>query len=107
MQKIKEAITWASGNSDLISRELHENGLINSIILSCNDTTNPITFEVKILDDDDNAIYTKSDFAENATELVTGLAIPVDYGFKLTVEPSGDPGVSTAITYTKLFVEKR
>lgn len=105
MQMIKESMTWASGVTAAVTHKLYENGMIRAHVFSCNNCTNGITFTVEILDNDSNSIYSLAAIPENATTLTSSLAIPVNKEFSVKITPSGDPGVSTAITYIKLFIE--
>jgi hypothetical protein len=106
MQKVKNTFTWASGETDAIVKTIHERGVVKVYYGVFTNATNPITFTVTVKDEDGVQLYTKADFAENATELVASLNIPVDKGFTITVTPSGDPGASGVIGTVVLFVQQ-
>jgi hypothetical protein len=90
--------TWASGVSAAVAKTMEINGKIKVIVGVANDSTNAITYTTTITDSATYQLYTKADWAENATEVVTlaeDAEIYLEEGVTtVTITPSGDPGAS-------------
>lgn len=98
--------TWASGVSAAVSKAMPFNGRVRIVAGVANNSTNAITYTTLIEDEDGIDIYSKADWAENATEVVTltadtELYIPFNSTIKIT--PSGDPG-ATGGTFDITFI---
>lgn len=92
-----EQFTWASGVSTVVSKSVPVNGKVRVIVGVANNSTNSITYTTTIVDEDSYQLYTKADWAENATEVVTLTAdteVFVPAGSLINITPSGDPGAS-------------
>jgi len=92
-----DQFTWANGETGALTKDILINGKVGVIIGKTNNSTNAITYTTTIYDEDSYELYTKADWAENATEVVTLTAdtkVLLPPGSKVTITPSGDPGTS-------------
>ncbi|MCK5017539.1 MAG: hypothetical protein KAS32_10770 [Candidatus Peribacteraceae bacterium] len=93
--------TWADGVTAAESKAVPVNGRVRVIAGTTNNSTNAITYTTTIADEDSNQLYTKADWAESATEIVTltvSTEVYVPAGSTITITPSADPG-STGGTF--------
>ena len=89
--------TWASGVSAAVAKPVLVNGKVKLVIGTANDSTNAITYTTSIAEEDGHVLYTKADWAEAASEIVTLTADTLVYlpaGCIVTITPSGDPGAT-------------
>jgi hypothetical protein len=96
-RELMPQFTWASGVSAAVEKDIVTNGRMRWIIGTANDSTNAITYTTTIADSDGTVLYTKTDWAEAATEKVvltgdTEIFIPSNA--TMTITPSGDPGAT-------------
>lgn len=108
MTKLKDVLAFTALLTNL-AYKVYENGMVRAIVMTLpNFTTATKVNQIDILDEDGNAIYTNTNggagWAENATYLITNLAIPVDkeFQFKMTLDAAAG---GTHDTTVKLFVE--
>lgn len=106
MTKVKDAHEFAATGTEKTAL-VNEAGLINSIILVVPNFTNVITATLTIHDEDGNELYNSTAKAKNATYVITGLAVPVHYGFSSKVTLSGNAGGSGGTVSVALFVDTR
>ena len=96
-------LSWGAAETDArVSSAISSNrgvyqGTLWGFKLTINNTTNNITFALSIQDEDGVTIYTSGAQADNGTDVVTGLSVPLYAKETVTLTPSGVPGVSTAI----------
>jgi hypothetical protein len=92
--------SWAAAVSTGISLSIPFNGELRHIVGTANNSTNAITYTTTIADSNGDTLYTKADWAENATELVVltaDTAVFIPDGSTVTITPSGVPGASTGL----------
>lgn len=92
----------ATNGSFLVS----ENGMIRAIVYVLPNYTTAVSGVLTLKDTEGDTIYTSGTINENATTLVSSLAVPVDYGYTATFtlnDVSGDDPVKN--TYIKLYIE--
>jgi hypothetical protein len=88
---------WLSTVTAAIEIDLVTNGRMRWVIGVTNNSTNGITYTTTIADSDGTVMYTKTNWAENATEkvvLTSDTEIFIPSNSTLTITPSGDPGAS-------------
>lgn len=72
--------------------------------VSSNNTTNGITYTVRIKDRDGDIIYASAGgHADNSVVVVMGLNVPLIEREIISILPSGDPGASTLIAHVTLY----
>jgi hypothetical protein len=89
--------TWAAAVSTAVVKDIVTNGRMRWIIGTANDSTNAITYTTTIADSDGTVLYTKTDWAEAATEkvqLTSDNEIFIPSGSTMTITPSGVPGTT-------------
>jgi hypothetical protein len=89
--------TWLSTVTAGIEIDLITNGRMRWVIGTTNNSDNGITYTTTIADSDGTVMYTKTNWAENATEkvvLTSDTEIFIPSNSTLTITPSGDPGAS-------------
>jgi len=88
---------WASGVTAAVIKDVPVCGRARTVIGTANDSQLAITYTTTIKDEDGNVLYTKTDWAEAATEIVkltsdTEIYIPA--GATVTVTPVSNPGTT-------------
>jgi hypothetical protein len=109
MQKISKTLSFDTADADKTSTAMHEEGLINTIVLVLPDFTTAATCDqLDIIDEDSHTIYTNSTgWAENAVHLITGLAIPAWRGNTVKLTLNAGAGGDAEVATVKFYIESR
>lgn len=106
MQEVKNTFTFAATGTEL-TKKLNENGVATIMVLVTPNFTNNSTTTMSVINRDSKTIWTDSARNEDGTYLVTGLSVPVDYGFTLKATLSTDAGGTGGTVDAYLYVEAR
>lgn len=95
-----------------LTQTVQENGFIQMLIADVANFTNAITVTVSILDTDGYVLWTKATIAKNAVARVDALStpalgsVPVDYGYKVKVDLSGEAGGTGGAVKVLTYITK-
>ena len=104
MVRTKNTLSFTALLADL-SATIEENGFIKAYVLVLPNFTTAASAILSIIDTDGHILYTGDSKNKNATYVVTGLDIPMGYGYtaKLTLNAASG-GAHDAIV--KLYIKK-
>ena len=106
MERIKQSFSFAASGTTL-SRPVCVSGIMTHYTLVCPNFTNAVTTTLSVEDSDGVTIWTGNANNESGTYLVSGLSVPVDYGFTLTATLSGAAGAGGGMVVAAMFVDTR
>ena len=92
-----EQFSWTAAETAGVAKSMPVCGKARVIAGIANNSTNAITYTTTISDEDSIQLYTKTDWAEAATEVVTldsDTEVYIPPGATVTITPSGAPGTT-------------
>jgi len=85
--------TWDDDDTGNVTQAININGIIQKVVFVTPDATNSVTYQVEILDNEDNVIFDSGEQAENATYTFS-LHEPVTGTIDVRIGPSGALGAT-------------
>ena len=99
-----DTITIPDAGTTEVTGDISLNGIIGTITVAVNDTTNTVTGVLTVTDEDGAILYTSTSIADDGTTVIPGVDILVAGAVTLGFTPSGDPGASTMTANIVLYV---
>jgi len=99
----KPLFPFAAAGTEL-SAKIDNEGFVSDIIFVVPNFTNVVTATLTIHDEDGNELYNSTAKAKNAIYVITGIRVPVTFGFSAKVTLSGVAGGAGGTVSARLFI---